>query len=140
MYTNKQFIGRRRLFLTWLTLAMIVMSACSLINRGPTLGSDIELPPQTQAIMSCNETCSGYGQCGADAAGNQYVLGGLAGPLVENHDRLFPAGTAVTILSSNLQTIQSVSDNSQSQLRFYYVQLPDGRPDGWVAGWCVAAQ
>lgn len=140
MYANKSFNRRIQLFLIWLTIATFTLSACALINREPLLGHEAELQPLTQATMSCNDTCSGYGQCGTDAAGNQYVLGGQNGPVVENHDRLFPAGTAVTILSSNLQTIQSLSDGSQSQLRFYNIQLQDGRPDGWVAGWCLAVQ
>jgi hypothetical protein len=140
MYTNRRFNWRYRLFFAWLTFAMIVLSACGLINRGPVLGHEVEFQPQTQATISCNSTCSEYGQCGTTAEGTQMVLGGQNGPLVENHDRLFPAGTAVTILSSNLQTIESVSDGSQSQLRFYTIQFPDGRPDGWVAGWCLAVQ
>jgi hypothetical protein len=140
MYQNKSFNNRLHLFFLWLTLATFTLSACSLINREPLLGHEAELQPLTQATISCSDTCSEYGQCGTDAAGNQYVLGGQFGPTVENHDRLFPAGTAVTILSSNSQTIQSLSDGSQSQLRFYNIQLQDGRPDGWVAGWCLAVQ
>jgi hypothetical protein len=140
MYANRRFNWRYRLFFAWLITAMTIFSACSLINRDPALGNEVEFQPQAQATISCNSTCSEYGQCGTTAEGTQMVLGGQNGPLVESHDRLFPAGTAVTILSSNLQTIQSVTDNSQSQLRFYYIQLQDGRPDGWVAGWCLAAQ
>ena len=127
-----------RLSFVWLTLAMTIFSACSLFNRNPALGHEVEFQPQTQATISCNITCSEYGQCGTTPEGVQMVLGGQNGPLVENHDRLFPAGTAVTVLSSNLQTIETVIDNRQSQLRFYSIQLQDGRPDGWVAGWCLA--
>lgn len=137
MYANKRFNWRYRLFFTWLTLAVISLSAC---NRGPVLGHESEFQPQTQAVISCNDTCSEYGQCGTNEAGDQFVLGGQSGPLVENHDRLFPAGTAVTVLSSHLQTVESVTDNSQFQRWFYYIQLQDGRPEGWVAGWCLALQ
>lgn len=119
---------------------MIILSACSVTNRGPVLGHEAEFQPQTQATISCNSTCSEYGQCGTTAEGTQVVLGGQNGPMVENHDRLFPTGTPVTILASNLQTIQSVVNNSSSQLRFYAIQFQDGRPDGWVAGWCLATQ
>lgn len=140
MYANRQFNRRHRLFLIWLALAMTILPACSLINRGPTLGHEVELQPQAQATLSCNNTCSEHSQCGTTPERSQVVLGGQNGPMVETHDRIFPAGTAVTILASSVQTIQTIQDGSQSQLRFYQIQPQDGRQAGWVAGWCLAVQ
>lgn len=140
MYMDRRFNWRHGLLFIWLALIMTILSACSLLNRDLVLGSDVEFQPQTQVVMSCNSTCSEYGQCGTTGEGTQVVLGGQNAPMVENHDRLFPAGTAVTILASNLQPIESVNDGSRSDLRFYFVQLQEGQPEGWVAGWCLAAQ
>ena len=140
MYTNKQFQGWRKLLLLWLILAMVVLPACSLINREAVLGSEVEFQPQAQVTVDCNTACAERGQCGITADGQTVVLGGQNGPVVENHDRIFPEGTAVTILSSSEQTIEPVQGGSQSQLRFYHIQPTDNRQPGWVAGWCLATQ
>ena len=140
MYANRRFNWRYRLFFIWLALAMIILSACGLGNRDPVLGDQVEFQPLSEVTLACSASCAERGQCGTTNDGVQAVLGGWGSPMVENHDRLFPSGSRVTVLESNLQTIESVVDGSQSQLRFYRIQPQDGRPDGWVAGWCLAAQ
>jgi hypothetical protein len=122
-----------------LTLAVLVLAACSLGNGDPVMGNEAEFQPNAQVTLTCSPTCANYGQCGTATGGTQVVLGGWGAPLVENHDRRFIAGQTVTVLASNLQTIESVMDNTQSQLRFYQIQPPDAA-EGWVAGWCVASQ
>jgi hypothetical protein len=140
MVTNRRFKQRHRLYWAWLALTLAVLAACSLINRGPVLGDEVEFQPQTQVTIDCNTTCSDHGQCGTAVAGNQFVLGGQAGPTVANHDRIFPGGMAATIQASSVQTIETVQSGNQSQLYFYHIQPQDGRQAGWVAGWCLAVQ
>ncbi len=140
MYTNRRFNRRRNSSFVWLTLAILFVNACSLINRAPVQGDEVEFQPAAAVVLSCSTACAERGQCGTGLDGTPYVLGGQASPLVENHDRRFLANANVNVLESNLQTIESVVDGSQSQLRFYHVQPQDGSATGWVAGWCVVAQ
>lgn len=140
MYANRRFHWQHRLFVIWLALAMTILPACRLLNRNPILGHEAEFQPQAQVRTSCNDTCSQRGQCGLTVEGNQMILGGQNGPMVANHDRIFPSNTTVTILASSVQTIEPVLGGERSDLRFYQIQPQDGRPPGWVAGWCLAAQ
>jgi 3D (Asp-Asp-Asp) domain-containing protein len=140
MYMNGRFNWRHRLVFIWLALAMTILPACSLINRGPVLGNEVEFQPQAQVTTSCNTTCSQHGQCGITAEGNQVILGGQNDPMVANQDRIFPSGTAVTILAISTQTIETVQGHVQSPLLFYQIQPQDERQPLWVAGWCLAAQ
>ncbi|MCP4426294.1 MAG: hypothetical protein GY803_17520 [Chloroflexi bacterium] len=127
-------VGRR----FWqLTVVLLSLAACSLMNGEPTLGSAAEL--QGQAVVTCSAACAERGQCGRSANGDQVVLGGQGGPAVENHDRVFAANTAVPIYESRMQRVEPINGGEQFDLRFYHIQRPDGA-DGWVAGWCLAAQ
>lgn len=139
MYANRWFNQRRKLFLTWLTLASLILSACgSTSTPTPILGHTVEFPPEKQVIVNCNATCAQRGQCGTAVNGSQVVLGG-SGPIVESHTRLFQNGTAVTILASSEQILEPIQGGDQFSLRFYQIQ-PEGQPAGWVAGWCLADQ
>ena len=140
MYRNRRFNQGYRLFLTWLILAVLILSACSTNNAELISGDEIELLPETPAVVNCSAACSERGQCGTAVENNNIVVLGGSGPMVADHNRLFPNGTAVTILASSLQTIESLADGSQSSLHFYQIQPQDGQPAGWVAGWCLAAQ
>lgn len=119
------------------TAALLILTACSLLNRGPALGDTTEL--QSQAMLTCSLACAERGQCGTAPDGTKMILGGQFGPIVENHERLFPANTAVTIIESRVEAVQTLATGEQFELRFYHI-LPPDRPDGWVAGWCLAAQ
>ena len=137
VYTKRRTNLPGRLRAGWITLALIALTACSLLNRSPALGDTAEL--QGTAVVTCSAACGQRGQCGLSPDGNQVVLGGQAGPQVENHERLFPAGVSVTILRNRMQTVETVATGGAFDLRFYHIQPPD-RDAGWVAGWCLAAQ
>ena len=139
MYTNRRFNRRRQSSFVWLTLAILFVNACGLINRAPVQGDEVEFQPAAAVMLACTAACAERGQCGTGLDGTPYVLGGQAAPLVENHDRRFLSDSNVTILASSLQTIQSVIDGGLSELRFYHVQPQDESAAGWVAGWCVVA-
>ena len=137
IYTNKRLGMRIGRHFWWLTIVLLALTACSLLNSAPALGDTAEL--QGQAVVTCSAACAERGQCGTAPDGNQVVLGGWGGPMVHLHERVFPAGSTVDILESRVEIIETLITAEQSQLRFYHIQPPD-RLDGWIAGWCLAAQ
>ncbi len=137
VYASKRLNGRNFRQFWWLIAASWFLAACSLLNRNPVLGDTAAL--QGQAVVTCSTACAERGQCGTIPDGGQVVLGSQIGPVLANHERMFPAGSMVTILESREQMVETVMTLEQFPLRFYHIQ-PADRVDGWVAGWCLAAQ
>lgn len=117
--------------------ALLALTACSLLNSEPTLGDTTDL--QGQAIVTCSTACAERGQCGTAVDGSRVVLGGQGGPTVENHDMVFAVDTAVPIYEMRIQQVETLATAQQFNLRFYHIQRPDGL-NGWVSGWCLAAE
>jgi len=115
---------------------LLSLTACGLLGGDPVLGDTADL--QGEATVTCSTACAERGQCGSAPDGSQVVLGGLAGPAVENHDLRFAVDTAVPILGSSMRTVETLATANPFDLRFYLIQRPDGTA-GWVAGWCLAA-
>ncbi len=141
---NQRFLTGERLIKCggWcgLLLMGVLMSltACSLLgNNAPVLGDTADL--QGQATVTCSTVCAERGQCGLAPDGSQVVLGGQAGPTVENHDLRFTVDTAVPILGSSVQKAKTVATGEEFDLRFYLVQRPADGVAGWVTGWCLKA-
>jgi len=122
-----------------LGLALLILTACSLINSTPTLGSQTTFASQSEAILTCSAESANRGQCGDTAEQGAVVMGGLGGPAVRYHELLFPAESRVTVNGSDVRTLEPLIGGEQFDLTFYYVTVVDGGKSGWVAGWCVAA-
>lgn len=137
-------VGRRWKTAVFQSLWLIVLAVLVACGGGGettvTLGTDVQAPLAGQAVLTCSAQCAARGQCGTAPDGQTVVLGGVAGPTLQPHDRLFPNNTTVMIGLSEIRTLQLVSDpNQQAQVPFYAVATTDQSRTGWVAGWCVAA-
>jgi hypothetical protein len=123
-----------------LTVLLLALTACSLINRdaGPTatLGHTTELT--AAGVLVCSQPCAERGQCGDAVEGGEVILGGRGQPLTTQHDVFFPADVQVDILQRVPYTLRPLSEGDNFNLNFYNIAVPGGE-QGWVAGWCLAA-
>lgn len=122
-----------------LGLTLVILTACSLINQQPTLGSQTTFAPQTEAVLTCSSECANRGQCGDTAAQGTVVLGSGGGPATRFHELFFPADARVTINGSDTRTLEPLIGGDQFDMTFYHISVVDTGKSGWVAGWCVAA-
>ncbi len=122
-----------------LGLALVVLTACGLINSAPTLGSQTTFAPETEAVLTCSAECANRSQCGDTVEQGTVVMGSGGGPATRFHELLFPAEARVTINGSDVRTLEPLIGGEQFDLMFYYVTVVDSGKSGWIAGWCVAA-
>lgn len=129
-----------RKYLLWLvlTLVLLTLTACISLFSGTRLGSELVL--ENSGTLICSTDCINRGQCGEADNGTRYVLGGLDGPKVDNHNRVFAEDTPVNILNTASQNVLTNADGQQTSLTFYYVTTEDLSKNGWVAGWCIASR
>jgi hypothetical protein len=128
-----------------LVLASLLFTACGLLGGGTdeasqqALGHQTQLPPQSQAILTCSEECAARGWCGTTDDERQVVLGNAENVSAVPQDRVFLHGSIVFINLVSMATIESVATGQQAQLPFYLVTSPEQGRSAWVAGWCIAS-
>jgi hypothetical protein len=122
-------------FAGFITL-VILISACSLINRGESgeiLGSDLLL--SGEAKLLCSSECIERGQCGT-AEQEKMVLLNSTMAATFGHDMAIRSGTNVTIVDKEMRTAVQLANNETISITFYLVNIRETTP-GWVAGWCI---
>lgn len=136
-YQNRRVTVRKIIPYVWLATALVLLVACSLLNREPQLGH--VTPLVDEGVLTCSQECSQRGQCGTNAELGTVVLGGSVGPVVIGHDVFFLAGETVVINRSENRTLTPVIGGDSFEIPFYQVGAPAQSKTGWVAGWCLAA-
>jgi len=131
--------GARRILFT---IIVLLLSACG-FGGGGAQGEAIEgqnqLPPQSEALLTCSQECADRGWCGTTNDQRAAVLGKSIDPAAASHDLIFLQDTRVYINYVGLATVELVATGEQSQLPFYYVTSLDQGKSAWIAGWCIAA-
>jgi hypothetical protein len=134
-------VKRVRLAQLFLATASLIMTACGLLagNQGGLLGHQVQLPPQSEAVLVCSQECADRGWCGTTSDQRQVVLGNAITPADPFPDRLFSLDSRVNINQVGVATLEQVVSGEQSELPFYHViSLQEGK-SAWIAGWCIAA-
>ncbi len=135
---NKNAHKFLRTFLV-LTAALLFFAACANLGQGASLGDQVQLQPQTEAVLTCSQECADRGQCGTLPDQSVVVLGGLTRPTTAAHDVYLMDGSRVGINIMNITTLEVVATGEQPQIPFYNVTSFDQGKSAWVAGWCIAA-
>ena len=124
------------------SILILLLAACRSSGAALQMG-DGTTPLTGPAFIVCSDTCFAQGQCGvANPPGvepYQAVLLNAAAPATKSHSLLTPANSAVTILSSQTETMQRADTGESFSLTFYNVALTERQNARvWVPGWCVA--
>ena len=134
---------RQLLPIVWLIISFLIFTACLGGSGGDAVvtGADTSFVEGTVGTLVCSTECARRGQCGSRVDGQgDVVLAGSGGPLVANHELIFPNNTAVQIGGQELRTLQPANAGEPFPMNFYFVTATDGsNKGGWVAGWCVQA-
>jgi hypothetical protein len=128
------------LALALLPLVMLLVVSCVRRKEETVymLGSE-GVTLQGEATLVCSDPCVGSAQCGT-LDKRWVILASSTGPATQGHDLTFSDKAQVTIVSNQMEVLQSVSDPSIDQrMIFYQVNVPD-QGAGWVAGWCIGQE
>ena len=126
-----KFMPKKTIQLIFFAFVLLSLTACLSLFNSTRYGHELEL--EGEARITCGDECSARGQCGTAADESIFVLGGIDTPLVQNHNRVFPDNTTVTIKSRVAQNLQQIEDSQQFSLTFYEVTAPVLGRAGWVA-------
>jgi len=103
------------------------------------LGHQVELPPQSEAVLTCSQECADRGWCGTLPDQRAVVMGNAGNPAFEPRDTIYLQDTPVFINQVGVGTIELLATGEQSSLLFYQVTSMDVGKTAWVAGWCITS-
>lgn len=130
-----------RLAQLFLGAVSLIITSCGLLGggQGGQLGHQVQLPLQSEAILTCSQECADRGWCGTTSDERQVVLGNAVTPADPFRDRLFLHDSRVIVDQVGFGAIETLASGEQAELPFYHViSLEEGKA-AWIAGWCIAA-
>jgi len=124
-----------------LTAVLLFLTSCGLLggSQEATLGHQVELPPQSEAVLICSQECADRGWCGTLPDERVVVMGNAGNPVTDPRDTIFLQDTPVFINQVAVGTLEQLATGEQFTLAFYQVTSFDVGKSAWIAGWCIAA-
>jgi hypothetical protein len=124
-----------------LAAALLLLTSCGLLGGGQEviLGHQTELPPQSEAVLTCSQECADRGWCGTLPDQRTVIMGNAGNPVTDPRDTIFLQDTLVFINQVGPGTVELLATGEQSLLTFYQVTSFDVGKSAWIAGWCIAA-